>query len=61
MEGIDSIEEIAKVFIDKNTNKIRYSDITFIPGNYKALFEMESLSLVIITFEENKIFIEKNF
>jgi hypothetical protein len=61
MEGIDSIEEIAKVFIDKNINKIRYFDITFIPGNYKALFEMESLSLVIITFEENKIFIEKNF
>lgn len=61
MDIIDSIEEIAKVFISQNTTRIRYSDIDFIPEHHKALLEMKSLGLVYILFEGNKVFIDKTF
>ena len=61
MDIIDSIEEIGKVFIKQNSDKIRYSDIESIPQYHKALLEMKSLQLVYILFDGNKVLIEKRF
>ena len=62
--------EVIQILDNKNSRRTLL-DSGFYPDAYcetpvrfshpPIVFEMESLSLVIITFEENKIFIEKNF